>query len=307
MNIYDITLTILILLTFIILYLAPILSIGIQNIKKNWVKYRCNPMVLPFAGFFGEDPGTTFTYCIQSTIKDFMGYLLMPIEQTLGVIGSLGGDVTDAINDVRKMMDKIRNFITEIIQTVFGVFLNIMIEVQKLIIRVNDTLGKFMGVMATLLFMLEGSIDSMQSAWAGPPGELVRALCFDPKTQLRLRDGRLKEIQDIKLGDVLKNGDIVEGVIQLKNTDKNGNIKESYYCFPKGGENQRHIFVTGSHMVFYKDDVIPVKQHPAAVLIESTSSPILYCLRTSTQRIPIGKYLFWDWDDDEVAKKYKKA
>jgi hypothetical protein len=304
MNIYDITLTVLILLTFIILYLAPLLSIGVQNIKNNWVKYRCNPMVMPFAGFFGEDPATTFTYCIQSTIKDFMGYLLMPIEQTLNVVGSLGGDVTNAVNDVRKMMDKIRNFITEIIQTIFGVFLNIMIEIQKLIIRIKDTLGKFMGVMASVLFIMEGSVDAMQSAWAGPPGGLVRALCFDPKTQLRLRNGSLREIQNIKLGDVLKNGDVVEGVIQLKNTDTYGNIKERYYCFPDSGENKKHIFVTGSHMIFYKDKVIPVKQHPAAVFMdESYSSPILYCLRTSTQRIPIGKYLFWDWDDDEVAKK----
>ena len=56
-----------------------------------------------------------------------------------------------------------------------------------------------MGVMASVLFIMEGSVDAMQSAWAGPPGGLVRALCFDPKTQLRLRNGSLREIQNIKL------------------------------------------------------------------------------------------------------------
>ena len=303
MNIYDITLTITIILVFIFLYLAPLLSIGIQNIKNNWVKYRCNPIVMPFAGFFGEDPSQTFNFCIQSMLKDFMNFLLLPIEQTLNVVGSLGGGFSDAINDVRKIMDNIRNFITEIVQSIFGVFLNIMIEIQKLIIKIKDTMAKFMGIMATLLYLIEGSIDSMQSAWAGPPGELTRKLCFDPSTTLRLKNGELREISNIKLGDVLKNGAVVEGIIQLKNTDEFGSIREKFYCFPMSGEEKKSILVTGSHMILYKDTFIPVKEHPAAVLLHDQNSPILYCLQTSTQRIPIGKYMFWDWDDDEVAKK----
>jgi hypothetical protein len=304
MNVRDITLTILILFTFIVLYLAPILSIGIQNIKNNWVKYRCNPMIMPFAGFFGEDPTTTFTFCIQSMLKDFMNILLVPIQQSMNIVGHLGKDFQTAINDVRKVMDAIRNFITEIIQSVFGVFLNIMIEFQRIIIRIKDLLAKFLGVMTTLLFIMEGSIDMMQSGWAGPPGQMVRKLCFDPKTHLRLKDGTLREMQHIKLGDILKNGDVVEGVIQLKNTNTDGTIREKFYCLPNGGENGSHIRVTGSHMIFYKEKVIPVSEHPAAIALDdSFSSPVLYCLKTSTQRIPIGKYLFWDWDDDEVAKK----
>ena len=303
MNIYDITLTITIILVFIFLYLAPLLSIGIKNIQDNWVKYRCNPIVMPFAGFFGEDPSETFTYCIQSMLQDFMNFLLLPIEQSLNVINDIGGGVSTALNDIRKLMDNVRNFITEIIQSVFGVFLNIMIEIQKIIIKINDTLAKFMGVMATILFLIEGSIDSMQSAWAGPPGELTRKLCFDPSTVLLLKDGSTREISNIELGDVLKNGDVVEGIIKLKNKDEYGNIREKFYCFPMSGENKQTILVTGSHMIYYKDTFIPVKEHPASIEINDYTSPILYCLQTSTHRIPIGKYLFWDWDDDEVAKK----
>ena len=96
----------------------------------------------------------------------------------------------------------------------------------------------------------------------------------------------------------------ISKIFQLKNTNTHGNIREKFYCLPNGGENASHIRVTGSHMIFYKEKVIPVSEHPAAIALDdSFSSPILYCLKTSTQRIPIGKYLFWDWDDDEVAKK----
>ena len=154
MNVKDITLTILILLTFLFLFITPILGVGIQNIQNNWVQYRCNPLVIPFAGLFGEDPTTTFTYCVQTMIKDFISFLLVPINQALNVIGSLGGVFTTAANDIRKMISTIRDFIEQIIQTVFGVFLNILIEIQKLVIRINDTIKKIIGILTTLLFVV---------------------------------------------------------------------------------------------------------------------------------------------------------
>lgn len=302
MNTQDITLTILTLIVFLILYLAPMLSVGIQRIKDNWVEYRCNPMVMPFAGLFGEDPTTTFTFCIQTMMKDFMGFLLIPIQQSLNVVANLGGDITTAVNDIRKVIDAIRNFIIEIVQTIFGVFLNIMIEIQKLIIRMKDTLGKFLGVMTTLLYLLDGTVDTMQAGWSGPPGQMVRFICFDPATKLQLSSGEVREMKDLKLGDILKNGDCVEGVMQFKNTDKNGNIKEPFYTFEKGGEIGENIFVTGHHFVLKDGDFIQAKDHPSAKL-SSHTSPVVYCLRTSTKKIPIGEYIFWDWDDDELTKK----
>ena len=35
------------------------------QIQKNWVKYRCNPIFIPFAGLFGNHSMQNFTYCIQ--------------------------------------------------------------------------------------------------------------------------------------------------------------------------------------------------------------------------------------------------
>ena len=299
MNVYDITLTIITIIVFIFLLLAPLLSTGIQNIKNNWVEYRCNPVVMPFAGIFGEDPTGNFTFCIHSMIKDFIGFLLEPIHQVLNVINSLGSGFKTALNDVRTVMAAIRNFITQIIQTVFGVFLNILIEIQKLIIRMVDTLGKFLGILTALLYVMDGSMMTMQSAWNGPPGQLVRALCFDPSTKIRLNDGIIKSLDELKLGDKLKNGEIVEGIIQLNNMDTEGNIREKFYKF-NGGENETPIYVTGSHMVFNGKKYVKVKDHPDAIETDE-SNQLLYCLRTSKHHIAIGDYLFWDWDDDDIV------
>lgn len=297
MNAYDISLTLLILLVFGILFLAPILSVGIQNIQNNWVKYRCNPVVMPFAGLFGEDPTTTFTFCIQSMVKEFMGFLLIPLQESIKVIQNIGGGFETAINDVRKVISAIRSFVTEIIQAVFGVLLNILVEFQKIIVNLKDLMAKLVGIMTTLLFMVYGSMQAMQSAWNGPPGQLARALCFETTTKIRLNNGELREIQNLKLGDKLKDGGVVEGLLTLKNVSN-----DPFYKFSLSGEEKEDILVTGSHMIKLHDDKwVPVSEHPDA---ERTTliNPTVYSLITSNQRINIGKYTFWDWNDDEIVK-----
>ena len=52
----DIGMTIMIFIIFILLFLFNILSAGINNIKKNWPEYRCNPMMMPFAKELGNMP-----------------------------------------------------------------------------------------------------------------------------------------------------------------------------------------------------------------------------------------------------------
>ena len=297
MNGYDITSTLIILLVFGFLFIAPILSVGIQNILNNWVKYRCNPVVMPFAGLFGENPSTTFTYCIQTMLKDFMGFLLIPLQQSIKVIQSIGGGFETAINDVRKIVSAIRSLVTQIIQAVFGVVLNILVEMQKMMVKLKDMMSKLIGIMTSLLFMIYGSMQAMQSAWNGPPGQLARALCFKSNTLIELHDGVLSEIKDIHLGDVLKDGSIVEGVLKLKNT-----THEPFYMV-SNGEKGQNIMVTGSHMIRDEllDVFVPVSKHPSAVETAEINDT-LYSLMTSTHRINIGIRTFWDWNDDDVAK-----
>ena len=38
----------------------------------------------------------------------------------------------------------------------------------------KDMMGKIVGIMATMMYLLQGSIMTMQSSWNGPPGEMVR-------------------------------------------------------------------------------------------------------------------------------------
>ena len=170
----DITLSIFIVLVFIAMYFYNILAVGIKNVQENWPEYRCNPMVMPFAGTFGHDAGQNFTYCIQTMQSDYMGVLLQPINYAMSVTNSATGGIMNSVQSVREMINQLRNSITSIVGSIFGVFLNILIQFQFIIVKIKDTMSKIIGIMSTMMYILQGSVMTMQSSWNGPPGDMVR-------------------------------------------------------------------------------------------------------------------------------------
>jgi hypothetical protein len=265
---------------------------AINNIKADWPKYRCNPMYMPLSDNLEQD----FTYCIQNMQTNYMGFLLQPITYLITSLSSMGGDFTTAINDARNMISNIRSFITSIIQNVFGVFLNLVIEFQKITISIKDLIGKIIGTMVTLMYMIDGSVQTAQSTWNGPPGQMVRALgnvCFHPDTIVTLSDNTVKKMKDLDLGDMLQNGSRVDAVMRLSNV-----TEEPLYKLP--GD----IYVTGSHMIYDKmsNKFIQVKHFTDAQIQTEVTSEWFSCLITSNHVITIGDYVFWDWEDDIFKK-----
>jgi len=300
----DLVLTIFILLIFVGLYLINILGVGIQNIKQNWPLYRCNPIIMPFAGFFDQDVTSNFSYCIQNMQQSYMGELLKPVHYATNVMGSIGSEITDAVQAVRAFFNKIRTFITNIVQQIMGVFLNILIGIQRLTINIKDLFAKLIGILASLLYVLSGAFMTMDATWAGPPGQMVRMLCFHPDTLVKKSDGTITKMKDIKSGEILKNGQIVYATMNIHNLDQYDHIIEQLYALPNGEKN-KSILVTGSHLIFDKsvNDFVYVKDFYGATPV-SIETPTLACLITSDHTIPLGNYIFHDWEDNnEIIKK----
>jgi hypothetical protein len=266
----------------------------VAQIKSNWPLYRCNPMYM----FLADDIEENFTYCVQNMQTSFMGYLLQPLTFiTTSLTTMLGGFMGD-IQNIRAMFNKIRTFFSSIIQSIFGVFLNLIIEFQKITIGIKDLIGKTIGIMVSLMYVMDGSIKTMNSTWNGPPGQLVRALgkCFHPLTEVKLKNGQFKCMKDIDLGDILEDGSIVESVMKIDNK------KESipfYSINTKNGD----ILVTGSHLVFDKENntFIKVQDYKKAKLTD-IKFDWFSCLITDTHKIPIKDEIFWDWEDHFVKK-----
>lgn len=266
------------------------------EIKQNWPIYRCNPPYWVFSDNISED----FTYCVQNTQMNMMGYLLQPLNYMIASLTEIAGGFSESLNNTRGMFSSIRNFISEIIGNVFGVFLNLIIEFQKMIISIKDMVGKLIGIVMTIMYVLDGSIKTMESAWAGPSGQLVKAIgsCFHPKTKIKLTNGEKYEMENIPLGSELLDGGKVFAVLKIDNLKK-----EPLYKI-KGAEQD--IFVTGEHFIFDTTNKkwTQVKHYEKAEIQPELVLDSFSCLITTNRRIQIDEFIFWDWEDDELTKNF---
>ena len=293
----DLTVSIIIVCVFIALYLFNFLVISIQHIKDNWPEYRCNPMIMPFTSIFGFSSSENFTYCIQNMQKNYMGYLLQPLNYNLDVFGAIGTTLGVNIGSLRTFISTIRDSIMSIVTAIFSLFSNFLTEIQRLVTNIKAMLGKLAGVMAGLLNTMSGSMMTMQSLWSGPPGQMVRALCFHPDTVLQLADGTLTKMDAVPLNAVLKTGARVCAVMHITNLDASGQQIERLYAVP-GGEAGATIQVSGSHLVYdpVANAFVHVEDLPAATRTNQACDTFT-CLITSNHTIPIGKWIFHDWED----------
>ena len=109
--------------------------------------------------------------------------------------------------------------------------------------------------------------------------------CFSPETPIKLQNGETVLMKNLKLGDILVNGSVVDAVMKIRNEN------DPYYKLPG------NILVTGSHHVRYGGKYIRVQDVPEAKPTGKID-PILSCLVTSDHKIPVGEYTFWDWEDN---------
>jgi len=308
-----------------------------KSIKREWMKYRCNPMFLVFSENMEKD----FVYCVQNTQKGMMGYFLEPFTWILSNMSNSISSIQISTDAARNMFEKTRSLTGFNIGSVYGVFLNIVIEFQKIIIGIKNLLGRTIGIMTTLLYIMEGTMMTTQSAWNGPPGQMTRRLgsCFHPETQIKLENGEIVFMKDLNLGDVLENKSVVKATMKIQNVYNNKNNKyskdnkdkeaneaietneaieaietneeieaietneaiETIYKIPKKGVNGSDIFVTGSHFILdrYKTNkFIEVSKYKNAVKCSQEINPEYFsCIITNDHIIKIGEETFWDWED----------
>jgi hypothetical protein len=249
-------------------------------------------MIMPFASYFGHDPLSNFTYCLQGTQRNYSNHLMQPLDYSNQLAHATGKHLTKSVQGSRTFMSQFRSFFAGIADDIFGVFLNALIQIDYIFIKLRDMGAKIIGIVTTLLFLIDGAVKTGESVNAGPIGGTLRFLCFHPDTCIGLADGTQSPMSDVQIGSTLKNGSKVIGTVCLSNHNK-----EAFYKIAEG-ENNKDILVTGSHLIqdTKTKRFVSVARSPLAKktsIIEKTFS----CLITDNHLIPIGKHTFWDYDD----------
>ena len=158
------------ILVFIV-YSYCAVMLNIQPIKDNWATQRCNPKVIPFAGFINKKPGQTishftqenFTYCVQNILKSITGYAVQPLTYITSMLENIYLAILNDIQKIRQMIDNVRNSMAIMAKEVMGRILNMMIPLQQIIIAVKDTISKIQGILTAGLFTSLGTYYALKS------------------------------------------------------------------------------------------------------------------------------------------------
>lgn len=277
-----------------------------------------------------------FTFCSSRIAQDVIKAAMAPFVSVLGSqIGNMGS-LQEVLNSVRGMLGTFQRGFTDLLDGAFRRFQTAGFEIRRIYARFFEAMSRaaaiavdtvflglsmvvgientyrfiakvvmiVMGILVALLILLffilfpvmpliMTTISVLVAAGFGEAAGMAGAFCFPPETLIPLQTGNSVRIDAIQLGDVLANGATVEGILHTQGTGV------QMYIVGKG-ENAIHV--SGDHLILSEYEVwISVRGHPDAKPIEK-QEPVLYCLNTSTHTIPIGKYLFADWE--EIPDKY---
>lgn len=279
-------------LAFAFYIIGIIYVTSVQEIKKNWALYRCNPMYMPLSDNVQAD----FAHCVQNIQMVTMGEILKPLTSITSGLTDLMSSFTSDLANIGKLIASIKDSMGNIFGVIFGAFIGLLVGFQKISLNLKDMMAKNVGVIAVFVNILDSSFKTMASMWNGPPGGLVRSLgkCFHPETNVQLENGQVVFMKDLNLGDVLVGGSIVEATMKIDNrTDP-----EQLYVLKGRGVGNADIYVTGSHMIYDENTkkFIKVNEYVTADLT-SNQTDWFSCLITSDHKIQIGSELFWDWED----------
>lgn len=122
----------------------------------------------------------------------------------------------------------------------------------------------------------------------------VPGACFVTGTPVLMQTGISKPIEEVRVGDILRDGGVVTAFHEFWSDDPVYDI--------------HGIGVTGDHLIVDCDRLIPVRDHRNAIRrpVSFWSGQRLWCLTTSTRRIPCNvAATFADWEEipegDEAA------
>ena len=168
MKSYDIFLAIFIIVVFIICNIVCVFISIMSDIKKNWPLYRCNPMIMPFAGYFGHDPMVNFTVCISEMQRGMMSFFTNPLDlQMFGMLSTFSS-MRDTLNSFREFGALLRNGFGLSFMNLFGVFGDLAVYFQKLLISLKSAVFRILATCLVLINIGESFEKTGRSFINGP-------------------------------------------------------------------------------------------------------------------------------------------
>ena len=254
---------------------------NLQEIKDNWVHYRCNPIYMPMAGVVGSDISSNFLNCTLQSVNTYAGFVMDPIYQNFKILTDIFQFLMKAINDMRGAVTGASGGFMGIIQSTFGKLQNTIQSTVQLFGRVRTLMNRMMAVFAVMMNIVSTGVQTGQSVVDGPIGQAAEFFCFHPSTIIFTSEGTIP-ISAVRPGMRLADGQMVRSVLEFDS------LGTKMYTIGS-------IRVSGNHKVMLEGKWIRVENHPLAQ--EAEPCERVFCLNTDNHTIHIGGFQFKDYEE----------
>ena len=273
---------VLILSIFIVITLFIVGTKYKQYVKDNWIEYRCNPLVMPFAGYFGQNSKENFSNCLMQVFNGYSFDMLKPINFNISLIGGILKDFTHNIQSIRKFFFTFRNLFLKFVEGIMKRIQDGASTLQYLITKLKATLERLWGILVTVIYVGFTAIDTMTSVWNGPIGGFAKFFCFDGESQVIMSNGKKKKISEININDEIYLGGRVIGNMIFS-------AENNVLC------KYKNVIVSCNHLVKHNGEWKRLYEIQDKEIINNYDKPFIYCLVTENNLIVINDTIFSDY------------
>ena len=277
-----------VLATTLVAILVGTYAYGVANleeIKMNWVQYRCNPVYMPLAGMVGSDISTNFMNCTLQSVNTYAGFIMDPIYQNFNILTGILKTILGSMDFMRSSMAGASNGFLGIIRGTFGKLQNTFQQVIQLFGRVRSIMNRMITSFAVLMNIVSTGVQTGQSVANGPIGKAAEFFCFQSDTLVDMIGEGAEMIRNIQPGQYLRSGALVKSALVF-----DGSKTEM--------KRLGKVYISGNHKVLHDGKWIRVENHPDAVGAPSFNR--IYCLNVEGEHtIQSEGYTFKDYEETD--------
>lgn len=269
---------------------------NISSIQENWPEYRCQPHIMPFAGLFGHNINENFQFCIQQIIQENTKGIAGPFAQGMGGFTSVLMNLMKSANSFRTMLATLVGGVFKIISEFKARMTALMSRVKITASRMKAMMYRVYGTMFAVMYMGMSAQTGIANFGDSFIFKFIDTFCFPPEQPISLYDGTVVPISTVKVGDILLNGHRVE----------------TTYKFAADGQDMvilGNVTVSSNHFVRFDGKWRMAKDHPDARVLGPWRGGLerpLICLTTHDHIIPIGSYIFADYDETNEGDAFTR-
>jgi hypothetical protein len=109
-------------------------------------------------------------------MSSFAPTILQPFSYLQSMSVNMMGDINSSLSSSTEQSSFMTFSVSNIVGSIYGVFLNVIIEFNLIVIKLLDVQGKLSGMITTVLYIMTAVQYTFESMWNGVPGAMIKVL-----------------------------------------------------------------------------------------------------------------------------------